>query len=173
MDHPSFNIGISQIITPNNDQIFYSEDPNWTEQRSKSLHDPALMANQSSTKRKSKKEVEASSKAKDAKTQKKRDRKAAPPISRPTLPMNKTDRINWAALNAYKNNKIGELLGPQHSFEVEFARDIMQQESDSLSVLYPSTFTYTYHPTLLIMYVLSIYSDCRTYVAAFAEFQSN
>jgi len=87
MDHLSFNIGISQIITPNNDQIFYSEDSNWAEQRSKSLHDPALMANQSSTKRKSKKEVEASSKAKNAKTQKKRDRKVAPPISRPTLPM--------------------------------------------------------------------------------------
>ncbi|KAH0766425.1 hypothetical protein KY285_002296 [Solanum tuberosum] len=91
------------------------------------------MANQSSTKRKSKKEVEASSKAKDAKTQKKRDRKVTPPISRPTLPMNKTDRINWAALNAYKDNKSGELLGPQHPFEVEFARDIMQQQSDSLS----------------------------------------
>jgi len=87
MDHPSFNIEISQIITPNNDQIFYSEDPNWVEHRSKSLHAPALMANQTSMKRKSKKEVGASSKAKDAKTQKKRGRKVAPPISRPTLPM--------------------------------------------------------------------------------------
>jgi len=87
MDHPSFNIGISQIITPNNDQIFDSEDPNWAEQRSKSLHPPTLMANQTSTKRKSKKEVGALSKAKDAKTQKKRDRNVAPPISRPTLPI--------------------------------------------------------------------------------------
>ncbi|KAG5587925.1 hypothetical protein H5410_048359 [Solanum commersonii] len=38
-----------------------------------------------------------------------------------------------------------ELLGPQHSFEVKFARDIMQQESDSLSVLYPPNFTYIFH----------------------------
>ncbi|KAG5568891.1 hypothetical protein H5410_064090 [Solanum commersonii] len=114
------------------------------------------MANQSSTKRKSKKEVKASSKAKDAKTQKKKDRKVAPPISQPTLPMlcisfafnldiNKTDIINWAALNAYKDNKTGELLGPQHSFEVKFARDIMQKESDSLAVLYPPNFTYIFH----------------------------
>ncbi|KAL3379177.1 hypothetical protein AABB24_000074 [Solanum stoloniferum] len=40
-----------------------------------------------SMKRKSKKEVGESSKAKDAKTQKKRGRKVSPPISRPTLPM--------------------------------------------------------------------------------------
>uniref|UniRef100_M1BE06 Ulp1 protease family, C-terminal catalytic domain containing protein n=1 Tax=Solanum tuberosum TaxID=4113 RepID=M1BE06_SOLTU len=59
----------------------------------------------------------------------------------------KIDRIDWAALNAYKDNKIGELLGPQRPFEVEFGRDIMQQGSDSL--------------------------DCRTYVAAFAEFLSD
>ncbi|KAG5580709.1 hypothetical protein H5410_051336 [Solanum commersonii] len=59
----------------------------------------------------------------------------------------KTDIIDWAALNAYKDNKTGELLGPQRLFEVEFARDIMQQESDSL--------------------------DCGTYVAAFAEFLSD
>ncbi|KAG5591476.1 hypothetical protein H5410_041990 [Solanum commersonii] len=47
----------------------------------------------------------------------------------------KTDIIDRAALNAYKDNKTGELLGPQHSFYVEFAQDIMQQESDSISVL--------------------------------------
>uniref|UniRef100_M1BHR8 Ulp1 protease family, C-terminal catalytic domain containing protein n=1 Tax=Solanum tuberosum TaxID=4113 RepID=M1BHR8_SOLTU len=88
MDHPSFNIGIFQIITPNNDRIFDYEDLNWAELTSKRLHDPAIMANQSSKKRKSKKEVIASSRAKDAKTQKKRGRKVAPPISRPTLPMN-------------------------------------------------------------------------------------
>ncbi|WMV18188.1 hypothetical protein MTR67_011573 [Solanum verrucosum] len=64
-----------------------AEDPNWAKQRSKSLHAPALMENQTSTKRKSKKEVRESSKAKDAKTQKKRGRKVAPPISRSTLPM--------------------------------------------------------------------------------------
>ncbi|KAG5579830.1 hypothetical protein H5410_050457 [Solanum commersonii] len=63
------------------------EDPNWAEQKSKSLHAPTLMANQTSIKRKSKKEMGASSKAKDAKTQKKRGRKVTPPISRPTLPM--------------------------------------------------------------------------------------
>ncbi|KAH0734313.1 hypothetical protein KY285_010020 [Solanum tuberosum] len=46
-----------------------------------------------------------------------------------------------------KNNKTGELMGPQHPFEVEFARGIMQQKNDSL--------------------------DCGTYVAAFAEFLSD
>lgn len=51
------------------------------------------MANQTSIKRKSKKEVGESSKAKDAKTQKKRDRKVAPPISRPTLPMNDCSNV--------------------------------------------------------------------------------
>ncbi|KAG5604478.1 hypothetical protein H5410_025970 [Solanum commersonii] len=59
----------------------------------------------------------------------------------------KIDRIDWATLDAYKDNKIGELLGPQYLFEVEFARGIMQQKSDSL--------------------------DRGTYVAAFAEFLSN
>ncbi|KAL3351388.1 hypothetical protein AABB24_019799, partial [Solanum stoloniferum] len=59
----------------------------------------------------------------------------------------KTDRIDWATLDAYKDNKTGELMGPQHPFEVEFARGIMQQKSDSL--------------------------DCGTYVAAFAEFLSD
>ncbi|KAK4724835.1 hypothetical protein R3W88_027614 [Solanum pinnatisectum] len=59
----------------------------------------------------------------------------------------KTNKIDWATLNAYKDNKTGELLGPQHPFEVEFAQDIMQQESDSL--------------------------DCGTYVVAFAKFLSD
>ncbi|KAG5577387.1 hypothetical protein H5410_057521 [Solanum commersonii] len=44
----------------------------------------------------------------------------------------KTERTDWAALDAYKDKEIGELIGPQHSFEVEFAQDIMQQQSDSL-----------------------------------------
>ncbi|KAH0684027.1 hypothetical protein KY289_021779 [Solanum tuberosum] len=59
----------------------------------------------------------------------------------------KTERTNWAALDAYKDKKTGELLGPQHSFDVEFAQDIMQQESDSL--------------------------DCGMFVVAFAEFLSD
>ncbi|KAG5600831.1 hypothetical protein H5410_032201 [Solanum commersonii] len=59
----------------------------------------------------------------------------------------KTDRIDCATLDAYKDNKTDELMGPQHPFEVEFARGIMQQKSDSL--------------------------DCGTYVAAFAEFLSD
>ncbi|KAG5620622.1 hypothetical protein H5410_005840 [Solanum commersonii] len=59
----------------------------------------------------------------------------------------KTKRTDWAALDAYKDKETGELLGPQHSFEVEFAQDIMQQQSDSL--------------------------DCRMYVAAYAEFLSD
>ncbi|KAG5612613.1 hypothetical protein H5410_023894 [Solanum commersonii] len=59
----------------------------------------------------------------------------------------KIDIIDWVVLNAYKDNKTSELLGPQRPFEVEFARDIMQQESDSL--------------------------HCGTYVAAFVEFLSD
>ncbi|KAH0754435.1 hypothetical protein KY290_024705 [Solanum tuberosum] len=59
----------------------------------------------------------------------------------------KTDRIDWATLDAYKDNKTGELMGPQHPFEVEFARGIMQQNSDSL--------------------------DCGTYIAVFVEFLSD
>ncbi|KAH0663322.1 hypothetical protein KY284_028253 [Solanum tuberosum] len=47
------------------------------------------MANRTSSKRKSKTKVGSSSKAKDAKTKKKRGRKVAPPILRPTLPMMK------------------------------------------------------------------------------------
>ncbi|KAH0641276.1 hypothetical protein KY285_037862 [Solanum tuberosum] len=85
------------------------------------------MANQTSTKRKLKTEVGSSSKAKNAKTKKKRGRKVAPPIFRPTLPMYLL--LDWATLDAYKDNKTGELLGPQHPFEVEFARGIMQQNT--------------------------------------------
>ncbi|KAL3322739.1 hypothetical protein AABB24_013451 [Solanum stoloniferum] len=48
------------------------------------------MANRTSSKRKSKTKVGSSSKAKDAKTKKKRGRKVAPPILRPTLPMTPT-----------------------------------------------------------------------------------
>ncbi|KAH0698017.1 hypothetical protein KY289_015499 [Solanum tuberosum] len=59
----------------------------------------------------------------------------------------KTERTDWAALDAYKDKETGELLGLQHSFEVEFAQDIMQQQSDSL--------------------------DCIMYVAAYAEFLSD
>ncbi|KAG5594180.1 hypothetical protein H5410_035412 [Solanum commersonii] len=56
--------------------------------RSKSLHATALMANRTSSKRKLKTKMGSSSKAKDAKTKKKRGRKVAPPILRATLPMN-------------------------------------------------------------------------------------
>ncbi|XP_015087100.1 uncharacterized protein LOC107030271 [Solanum pennellii] len=54
---------------------------------------------------------------------------------------------NWAALDAYKDKKTGELLGPQHSFNVEFAQDNMQQISDSL--------------------------DCKLFVVVYAEFLSD
>ncbi|KAG5618344.1 hypothetical protein H5410_018168 [Solanum commersonii] len=37
----------------------------------------------------------------------------------------KTDRIDWATLDANKDNKTGELMGPQHPFEVEFTRGII------------------------------------------------
>ncbi|KAG5580770.1 hypothetical protein H5410_051397 [Solanum commersonii] len=80
-------------LTPNNFRVFDLEDPNWAELRSKRLHDPAIMANQSSKKIESKKEVHASYKAKDAKPPKKRGRKVTPPIFRPTLSINDCSNI--------------------------------------------------------------------------------
>uniref|UniRef100_M1CLN1 Ulp1 protease family, C-terminal catalytic domain containing protein n=1 Tax=Solanum tuberosum TaxID=4113 RepID=M1CLN1_SOLTU len=59
----------------------------------------------------------------------------------------KTGRTDWASMEAYKDKENGELLGPQQSFEVEYAQDIMQQQSDSL--------------------------DCGMYVADFAEYLSD
>ncbi|KAH0702949.1 hypothetical protein KY285_017227 [Solanum tuberosum] len=57
--------------------------------------------------------------------QKIRSRKVVPPINRPTLPM-----------------ETGELLGPQQSFELEYAQDIMQQQSDILGCgMYVAVFT--------------------------------
>ncbi|TMW91415.1 hypothetical protein EJD97_014368, partial [Solanum chilense] len=41
----------------------------------------------------------------------------------------KTDGINWLSLEAYKDKETGELLGPQHSFTVEYAQEIMQQQA--------------------------------------------
>ncbi|KAG5611614.1 hypothetical protein H5410_022895 [Solanum commersonii] len=74
-------------LTSNKSRIFDSKDPNWAELRSKRSHDPTIMTNQSSNKRKSKKKVHALSKSKDAKTSKKRGRKVVHLINRPTLPM--------------------------------------------------------------------------------------
>ncbi|KAL3372966.1 hypothetical protein AABB24_005138 [Solanum stoloniferum] len=54
-------------------------DPNWAENKSKSLHDPLTMAKQSSKKSKAKMEAHA-------KTPKKRGRKVAPAISKSALP---------------------------------------------------------------------------------------
>ncbi|WMV43568.1 hypothetical protein MTR67_036953 [Solanum verrucosum] len=59
----------------------------------------------------------------------------------------KTGRTDWASMEAYKDKETGELLGPQHSFAVEYVQDIMQQQSDSL--------------------------DCGMYVAVFAEYLSD
>ncbi|TMW84328.1 hypothetical protein EJD97_025406 [Solanum chilense] len=42
------------------------------------------------------------------------------------------NKINWLSLEAYKDKETGELLGPQHSFTVEYAQEIMQQQNDSL-----------------------------------------
>jgi len=79
MDHPSFSIGITQIVTSNTNRISDYEDPNGAENRSNRLHDPITMAKQSSKKSKAKKEAHA-------KTPKKRGRKVAPTISRSALP---------------------------------------------------------------------------------------
>ncbi|KAG5569792.1 hypothetical protein H5410_059558 [Solanum commersonii] len=67
----------------NTNRIYDYEDTGWEENRSKSLHDPLLMANVKDGK---KKNDFASSSKTVRKTPKKRDRKFAPPISRTPLP---------------------------------------------------------------------------------------
>ncbi|WMV57792.1 hypothetical protein MTR67_051177, partial [Solanum verrucosum] len=59
----------------------------------------------------------------------------------------KTERTNFVDCDAYKDNNSGSLLEAQVPFMVEFAKDIMQQKSDSL--------------------------DCGLYVATFAEYLSD
>jgi len=67
-------------LSNTNRTIYDSDDENWAEIRSKSLHDPLNLINQST------KDVPKSSKPKGAKTPQKRARKAAPTISRPAMP---------------------------------------------------------------------------------------
>ncbi|KAH0730193.1 hypothetical protein KY289_001381 [Solanum tuberosum] len=67
-------------LSNTNRTIYDSDDENWAEIRSKSLHDPLNLINQST------KDVPKSSKPKGGKTPQKRGRKTAPTISRPSLP---------------------------------------------------------------------------------------
>ncbi|KAH0754141.1 hypothetical protein KY290_024411 [Solanum tuberosum] len=71
----------------NTNRIYDYEDTGWEENRSKSLHDPLLMANVKDGKKKN--DFASSSKI-VRKTPKKRGRKLAPPISRPPLPEHTT-----------------------------------------------------------------------------------
>ncbi|KAG5614871.1 hypothetical protein H5410_014695 [Solanum commersonii] len=114
MDHPSFSIGITQIITPNSNRIFDYEDPNWAENRSKSLHDPLTMAKQSSKKSKAKKEAHA-------KTPKKRGRKVARAISRFALPTN----MNYVVKQIPKR-----LLKFGSTYNTNFIRDLVLSIGD-------------------------------------------
>ncbi|WMV30797.1 hypothetical protein MTR67_024182 [Solanum verrucosum] len=83
-DAPSFSIGITQIMSSNNNRVFDHEDVGWAENRSKKLHDPLIMAKVSIEK--VRKDVPSSSKSKVEKPPKKRGRKVSSPISRPNLP---------------------------------------------------------------------------------------
>jgi len=83
-DAPSFSIGITQIMSSNNNRVFDHEDIGWAENRSKKLHDPLLMAKVSIEK--VRKDVPSSSKSKVENPPKKRGRKVSSPISRPNLP---------------------------------------------------------------------------------------
>ncbi|KAG5612861.1 hypothetical protein H5410_024142 [Solanum commersonii] len=67
-------------LSNTNRTIYNSYDENWAEIRSKSLHDPLNLINQST------KDVPKSSKPKVAKNPPKKERKATPAISRPVLP---------------------------------------------------------------------------------------
>ncbi|KAG5626944.1 hypothetical protein H5410_012162 [Solanum commersonii] len=59
MEHPSFSIGITQIVTANTNRISDYEDPNGAKNMSNRLHDPITMAKQSSKKSKAKNEAHA------------------------------------------------------------------------------------------------------------------
>ena len=45
-----------------------------------------------------------------------------------------TERTKYGDYHAYKDNITGSLLEPQVPFMIEFAQDIAQQNSDSLSL---------------------------------------
>ncbi|KAH0750537.1 hypothetical protein KY290_029769 [Solanum tuberosum] len=123
MDHPSFSIGITQIVTPNSNRIFDYEDLNWAENRSKSLHDPLTMAKQSSKKSKAKKEAHA-------KTPKKRSRKVAPAISRSALPTN----MNYVVKQIPKHSlKFGS------TYNTNFIRDLVLSIGDEGIQLFKDT----------------------------------
>ncbi|KAH0722118.1 hypothetical protein KY289_005162 [Solanum tuberosum] len=91
-DAPSFSIGITQIMSSNNNRVFDHKDAGWAESRSKKLHDPLIMAKVSIEK--VRKNVPSSSKSKVEKTPKKRVRKVSSPISRPNLPKNSCNDIH-------------------------------------------------------------------------------
>lgn len=55
MNAPSFRIGITQIVTPNTNQILDFDNAQWTKNKSKKLKDPFTMTNQSPEKEKAKK----------------------------------------------------------------------------------------------------------------------
>ncbi|KAK4740138.1 hypothetical protein R3W88_003835 [Solanum pinnatisectum] len=74
-------------LSNTNRTIYGSNDKNWAEITSKSLHDPLNLMNQSI------KDVPESSKPKVAKIPQKRGRKAAPAISRQSLPRNACSNI--------------------------------------------------------------------------------
>ncbi|KAK6780220.1 hypothetical protein RDI58_022404 [Solanum bulbocastanum] len=87
------------------------------------------MTNQSSAKAKAKKDVPSSSKANIEKTLNEKGKKSCS-CNFSTYFIQ--ERIDWSALDAYKDTETGELLESHHLFEVEFVQDIMQQGSKSL-----------------------------------------
>ncbi|KAL3356831.1 hypothetical protein AABB24_017477 [Solanum stoloniferum] len=96
----------------NTNRIYDYEDTGWEENRSKSLHDPLLMANVKDGK---KKNDFASSSKTVRKTPKKKGRKFAPPISRPPLPETMSYVIKQIPTHylkfgaAYNNNFVQDL----------------------------------------------------------------
>lgn len=52
------------------------------------------------------------------------------------------DHVDWSLLDAYKDKTMGDLIGPQHPFKVEFVQKIAQQECDSVCIYITLSLTY-------------------------------
>ncbi|KAG5627783.1 hypothetical protein H5410_013001 [Solanum commersonii] len=121
------------------------------------------MTNSSSSKKKSKNKVHATT-SKDPKTLQKRGRKVAPPIVRPTLPnlsvmlpnylhdsgfFDKTGRTDWASMEAYKDKETGEF---DCGMYVATFAEYLSDEINIPSISFWSDYLHNRYATLLWKY---------------------
>ncbi|KAK4713509.1 hypothetical protein R3W88_019416 [Solanum pinnatisectum] len=119
----------------NTNQIYDYEDIDWAENRSKSLHDPLLMANVKNGKKK--KDRASSSKIQVPKTPQKRGRKFAPAISRPSLlekefsrllPISDEEVIEEDNVNQPETTN--QFVEPSSPIDMEFANNVLVDNPD-------------------------------------------